>query len=82
MSVTRRILAWAGLGVLPLLARSLWNADLALYSYQVEAKPGDEVALEVRYRNWLFADSMVRAMRSPWMLRGMASRWAKLRKRS
>jgi hypothetical protein len=29
--------------------------------YQVDSTPGDEVTLQVRYRNWLFADSMVRA---------------------
>jgi hypothetical protein len=37
------------------------NNWLSIYPYQVEAKPGDEVTLQVRYRNWLFADSMVRA---------------------
>lgn len=46
------------------------NNWLSLYPYQVEANPGDTVKLEVRYRNWLFADSAVRGFfRGPsgWM---------------
>jgi len=35
------------------------NNWLSVYPYQVEARPGDTVRLEVRYRNWLYADSRV-----------------------
>jgi glyoxylase-like metal-dependent hydrolase (beta-lactamase superfamily II) len=37
------------------------NNWLSVYPYQVDAKPGETVRLEVRYRNWLYADSKVRA---------------------
>jgi hypothetical protein len=42
------------------------NNWLSVYPYQVEANPGDVVKLQVRYRNWLFAESTVRAtVRAP-----------------
>jgi glyoxylase-like metal-dependent hydrolase (beta-lactamase superfamily II) len=42
------------------------NNWLSIYPYQIEANPGDTVKVEVRYRNWLYAESMVRAsFRSP-----------------
>jgi glyoxylase-like metal-dependent hydrolase (beta-lactamase superfamily II) len=31
------------------------------FPYQVEAKPGQEIHLEVRFRNWLYAEAKVRA---------------------
>jgi glyoxylase-like metal-dependent hydrolase (beta-lactamase superfamily II) len=37
------------------------NNWLSFYPYQLEAKPGDVVPLQVRYRNWVFADSTVQA---------------------
>src|ERR1700732_3023104 len=42
------------------------NNWLSIYPYQIEANPGDTVKVEVRYRNWLYAESMVRgSFRSP-----------------
>src|SRR5262245_1339561 len=38
------------------------NNWMSVYPYQVEAKPGPTVPLEVRYRNWLYADSMLRGV--------------------
>lgn len=42
------------------------NNWLSVYPYQVEAKPGDALTVQIRYRNWLFADSTVEvAFRAP-----------------
>lgn len=37
------------------------NNWFSVYPYQVEANPGETVQLELRYRNWLYADSAVTA---------------------
>jgi glyoxylase-like metal-dependent hydrolase (beta-lactamase superfamily II) len=37
------------------------NNWLSVYPYQMEAAPGDSVKFEVRYRNWLYAESTTSA---------------------
>jgi hypothetical protein len=37
------------------------NNWISAFPYQAEAKPGQNVDVEVRFRNWLYADARVRA---------------------